>query len=47
MSFEDSDSEVSDNEEMEVNEPDEAIGPKLEDFYVVGKEIGKYVTHFP
>lgn len=43
MSFEDSsDSEMeSEEEEEEEMVDDEPVGPRLEDFYVIGKEIGK------
>lgn len=46
MSFDDSDSDMgSEGEDSEMIEADEPIGPRLEDFYNVGKEIGKYVFY--
>lgn len=49
MSFDSSDSEVDSDVEVEDAadmEDDEPIGPKLEDFYDVGKEIGRFVHSF-
>jgi hypothetical protein len=44
-SFDSSDSEVDSDVEVEDAdmEDDEPLGPRLEDFYDVGKEIGRYV----
>jgi len=42
MDFDDSsDSELDSDEEQELQEEDEAIGPNINDFYEIGKEIGK------
>ena len=43
--FEDSDSEVDSDVEEDAEMEDVPIGPRLEDFYNVGKDIGKYVHH--